>query len=50
MLNNSTLLGFCLTFASVFDPFLSIANSFFVLLGLALPTVSSVCTTIFGPG
>jgi hypothetical protein len=45
---NTTLLGLCDTFASVLDSILSLFSPVFSLVGFSLPTIASICTSLFG--
>ena len=46
---NTSLLGLCDTFATIIDQLVALFAPVFNLVGVAsLPTVASICTSLFG--
>jgi hypothetical protein len=48
MLPNTTLLSLCNTIASFLQSILNVFTPLLTPFGITLPSVSSICTTLFG--
>lgn len=45
---NTSFLSLCNTFASIIQSLLNVFSPLLSIVGITLPSISSICTTLFG--